>query len=374
MNNALKRELAVIVGTMAAVSLARSRKPLWSTALGATAAGLWLSSLKSQFNVFNKSVYITGGSRGLGLSLAWNLVKQGATVTLAARDEEELLKAQEIILRDFPNASVFLSVCDVTNTGQLRESIGQAQLQMDGIDLLINNAGAILIGKFESMTKADFDAQLQLHLYATIDAVRTIIPYFRAKGGGRILNICSLGGKVALPHMIPYDVSKFALAGFSQGLAAEVAEDNIHITTAFPTVMRTGSAIQAVFKGDHEEEFAWFAAMDNMPFLSMSADTAAKKIIDAVCDGQTEVILSLPAKTRMVFGSLFPEIVNAGAAIVAKWLPKGNSLFRKTGADSSAKFFKNPFFYFLRKRETEAERRYNQSSHHDAEYNMSLLQ
>ena len=371
MNNAMKKELALMTGLLALAS-ARARAPKLATALSLGAAGLYLFSFKKNFNFKEKRVFITGGSRGLGLSLAWNLLKQGAQVTLVASDEKELREGKEHLLKDFPEGLVEICVCDVTNHEQLAKTIDTAIEKMGRIDVLINNAGSILVGPLATMERKDFDAQIRLHLYAAIEAVRLITPHFKARGGGRILNISSLGGKVAVPHMLPYDASKFALAGFSQGAAAELAADNILVTTAYPTVMRTGSPIQAVFKGDHEKEYAWFAAGDNLPGLSMSADKAAKKILNAVADGQTEIVLSLPAKARMFFGAIFPESMHAIMKMAAAAMPAGESRKRKTGAQAEQEIGSSPVIKPLKEKVKRTEETYNQKPRNSAEFNLGL--
>ncbi len=367
MNNSLKKELSFITGLLA-LGTSRTHSPLLKTTLTLSSLGLMLASMKQVYNFRGKNIYVTGGSRGLGLSLSWHFLKRGANLTLVARDEAELQRARRILLSYYPLAKIHLSVCDITDSQALRQSLSEAKTVMNGIDVLVNNAGSILVGGLGSMTRDDFDAQINLHVYAVIEATQWIRSHFKARGGGRIVNICSLGGKVAVPHMIPYDTSKFALAGFSQGAGAELAQENIHITTVYPTVMRTGSPIQAVFKGDHEREYLWFATADNLPLLSISADLAAQKILDAVENGRTEVILSLPAKVRVWFGTFFPETANALMSLVARMLPRKESLVRKTGADSGRLFDKTP----LRVEARENEMFYNQMPHHDGEYNMGL--
>lgn len=371
MNNSLKKELSLITAGLSIVA-SRNKSNFWSRALALTSAGLYLASLVKEFSFRGKKVLITGGSRGLGLSLAWNLLNSEAEVMLLARDESELGRAKDILLKDFPDGKVHTRVCDVTNAQQLSESIESAILTMDGVDLLINNAGAILVGPFTSMEMEDFEAQMRLHVYSVVQATQLIFAHFKTRGGGRILNICSLGGKTAIPHMIPYNTSKFALAGFSQGVAAELAQHNIILTTAYPTVMRTGSPIQAVFKGEHEKEFTWFETIDNLPGISMGADTAAKKVLDAVANGQSEVILSVPGKARVLMGSLFPEAMTALMALVNRILPSGDSTIRKTGADSASLFNQTVLLRPIQKRAKANETKYNQEPKHDAELNLGL--
>lgn len=328
---------------------------------GSVAVGALLARRKKLFDYRGKVVYITGGSRGLGLSLAWNLLKDGASVALVARDLAELERGKEILLGTFPEAQIFISEADVTDVDQLKRSFQETCAHFGRVDLLVNNAGAIVVGPFAAMEMADFEAQIRLHLYAVINAIKIAMPHFQEQGGGRILNICSLGGKFGVPHMSTYDASKFALAGFAQGVQPELALDNVIMTTAFPTVMRTGSPIQAVFKGDQKKEFKVFEAMDNLPGLSMSADKAAKKILAAVAEGRTEVVLSLPAKARVVLGAVFPELMNSVMQIATRLLPNDNSTVRKTGADSAG-----------RRRPTDDEIMYNQKPKHDAEHNMGI--
>lgn len=338
MTNALKKELTA-VATIAAGAAWAFRFPKTAKTLATAAAGLWLTSLPRNFDYEGKHAFITGGSRGLGLSLAWNLIQRGASVTLVARDSEELGRARKILRRDFAEAPVRIEIIDVTDPATLEQAIKRTIEKVGKIDLLINNAGSIQVGPLAAMEREDFESQLQIHLMAVVEATRIITPYFEAREeGGRILNICSFGGKVAVPHMLPYDVSKFALAGFSQGATAELASKGIRITTAFPSVIRTGSPIQAKFKGDSEHEYQWFATLDNMPLLSLSADTAAKRMLNAVADGRTELVLSVPAKARLLAGAILPETMNAVSSLANRMLPKNTSHDARVGADVDGSF------------------------------------
>src|SRR5262249_59696441 len=96
-----------------------------------------------------------------------------------------------------------------------------------------------------------------------------------------IVNIPSIGGRTAVPHMAPYSASKFALAGFSDAIRAELARDKIYVTTVTPGLMRTGSHIHAKFKGNHAAEYRWFDWSRKIPLASISIERAARKISDA---------------------------------------------------------------------------------------------
>lgn len=337
------------------------RKSLPFFALGVLAFHYVQRKKQPTFRFEGQKVFITGGSRGLGLAFARRLLHLGAQVFLVARDEKELSRAKEMLRSQFEASQVYVHPADVTDSQQLKGAIENALREMGGIDVLINNAGSILVGPFAAMEKVDFEAQMKLHLYSVIEAIQEVTPHFKAKGGGRILNVCSLGGKVGVPHMAPYDASKFALAGFAQGVRSELKLDNIFMTTAFPTVMRTGSPIQAVFKGNHEREFKIFETIDNLPLLSMSADAAAEKMLNALAEGRSEIILSIPAKIRLAFGIFMPETLDSLMSFATRFLPRGESRIRKTGADSTD-----------RTQRTKDEIRFNQETHHDAEYSMGV--
>jgi short-subunit dehydrogenase len=375
MNSRVKNELLMLcgLGTLALLKSGHRKMAL----LPACASGYLLTRLlieKSNPQSFrDQSIVITGGSRGLGLALARELVNENANVTLIARDEDELKSAKKS-LDTFNRGLVHTVVCDVTDSAQLSKAIHEAADHFDGIDMLINNAGSIVVGPWESMTQQDFEAQMNIHLYAVMNSVRLCLPFLRHKESGkRIVNICSMGGRVAIPHMLAYDTSKFALSGFSQGLATELYDDGISVTTIYPALMRTGSPIQAVFKGDHEKEFAWFQTADVLPFVSSSVETAAKKIIQAARERRFELMPFVPAKVRLSLAMLFPELVAWTLVMLNRFMPKGQSGEYKTGHQSRELFdqylLTKPFASAARK----AEQQSNQTPKVNAKYNMGLL-
>ncbi len=240
MNTQAKKELAFLLGIGSILSLALRKKDL-SRGLGLGAAILAISNFKKKPDSFkNKVVVITGGSRGLGLALARRFAIEGARVALLARDTKELERAKHILETHTRSSHILLCNCDITDDDQLSMAIGNVISLFGEIDVLVNNAGAIIVGPFGSMEMQDFEAQMKLHLYANISATKKVLPHFRRRKNGRIINICSMGGKVAVPHMLPYDTSKFALAGFSQGLTSELAMENISVTQSGPGLFRHG--------------------------------------------------------------------------------------------------------------------------------------
>jgi NAD(P)-dependent dehydrogenase (short-subunit alcohol dehydrogenase family) len=172
------------------------------------------------------------------------------------------------------------------------------------------------------MTPEDFERAMRLHFWAPYELVSQIVPEMRTWGGGRIVNISSIGGKVAVPHLAPYSASKFALTGFSDAIRAELARDNIHVTTVAPGMMRTGSHVNARFKGKHDMEFAWFAASAGAPLISMNADRAARKILAACRRGQPSLTLTFAARGAILGNALFPNLAGYVMRLVNRFLPK----------------------------------------------------
>lgn len=371
MRKQVKKELLALCG-LAALALYATRNR--RTALLPIFAGGMLLAQKNKTDDFNgHAVVITGGSRGLGFALAREFALQGANIALFARDREELKKAEDQLQCLEKGIAVGI-VCDVTDDAQLRAAIDEAAARLGGIDLLINNAGAITVGPWETMEQKDFEAQMKLHLYAVIHATRFALPYLRtSRSGKRIVNICSMGGRMAVPHMLAYDTSKFALSGFSQGVAAELAPEGISVTTVYPAMMRTGSPIQAVFKGDHEREFAWFQTADILPGLSVSAGAVAKQIVEAARERRWELTPSMPAKIRMAAATLFPELMGWTMSLLSRAMPDGKSKEYKTGEQSRGLFDRSIWTRPLVNRAHEPEKELNQEPHASAEKNMGLL-
>src|SRR5213079_1887431 len=211
--------------------------------------------------------------------------------------------------------------CDLLDAGQIQLAVRRVIDRFGKIDVLINNAGIIEVGPFEHMTPEDFEHAMYLHFWAPFELISQIVPEMRIWGGGRIVNISSIGGKVAVPHMASYSASKFALTGFSDAIRAELARDNIHVTTVAPGLMRTGSHVNAKFKGRHDDEFAWFAASAGAPLISMNADRAARKILAACRRGQPSLTLTFAARTAIVGNALFPNFTGYAMKAVNRLLP-----------------------------------------------------
>ncbi len=223
----------------------------------------------------DKVALITGGSRGLGLIIARQICDQGGKVALIARDADELTRAKNDL--ESRGGEAITIQCDLLDRAQIESAVRLAIDRFGRIDILINNAGIIEVGPLEHMQREDFERSMGVHFWAPFELIMRIIPDMRRLGGGRIINIASIGGKIAVPHMAPYTASKFALVGFSDALRAELLAKIFMSPQLRPGLMRTGSEVHAKFKGDHAAEFESFAGATKMPLASISAERAAEK-------------------------------------------------------------------------------------------------
>lgn len=283
-------------------------------------------------------VVITGGSRGLGLVIARQLASEGARLCLLARDEAELARAAE----QFPPGVDVMPVrCDIRRRGDIRAAVDTILDRCTVIDVLINNAGVIQVGPLEHMTTGDFENAMATHFWGPLHLMYEIVPSMRRRGFGRIVNVSSIGGRIAVPHLGPYCASKFALVGLSDALRAELDQYGIRVTTVTPGLMRTGSPVNAGVKGQHEAEYAWFAIADSLPGLTTSAETAARQIVAACRYGDPELTISMPARVAMMINNIAPGAVARAMVIANHLLPGPNrdsGSQRRRGAESTSKW------------------------------------
>lgn len=296
----------------------------------------------SKYDFNNRVVLITGGSRGLGLVLARLLAEKGAKLAICARNADELTVA----IRDLESrgGEVLDVVCDVRNQSEVNQMVETVCNHYGQIDVLINNAGVIQVGPLEVQTQKDFEDAMAVHFWGPFYTMNAVLPQMRERGAGRIVNISSIGGKLPVPHLAPYCASKFALVGLSSAMRVELIKENIIVTTVCPGLMRTGSHVNAVFKGQNEKEFAWFSIGNALPVSSISAESAANQIIEACRSCQAEVILSPQAQLAAKANALFPELTAEISALVNQLLPSAGGIGENHALGKDSQSFVSPSF------------------------------
>jgi NAD(P)-dependent dehydrogenase (short-subunit alcohol dehydrogenase family) len=268
----------------------------------------------------DKVVLITGGSRGLGLLMARELACDGAKVSIVARDPVELDDARRELV-GCHDAEVLALPCDIRNRSEAEWAVERTIERFGQLDVLVNNAGVIQVGPLEHMQLQDFEDAMAVHYWGPLFLILAALPHLRRQGGGRIVNISSIGGKVAVPHLVPYSASKFALVGLSNGLAAELAKEGIYVTTVCPGLMRTGSHVNARFKGRRDEEFSWFAVSDSSPLSSIDGRRAARQILEACRRGDPHLIVTNQARLATAFAAIFPSTTTRLLQLADRVLP-----------------------------------------------------
>lgn len=231
---------------------------------------------RAEHTLRGQVVLITGGTRGLGFAMAQEFARRGARLVICGRDPESLQKAESRLRAN--GADVIALRCDISSRTEAETLIDRATQQYGRIDVLVNNAGEIAVGPLESQTIDNFERAMNTMFWGMVYAIMAVLPAMRARWEGRIVNITSIGGKVAVPHLLPYACAKFAAVGFSEGLHAESARHGIKVTTVVPGLMRTGSHINAMFKGSHRKEYGWFSLAATLPGSAMGAHRPPGKL------------------------------------------------------------------------------------------------
>lgn len=289
------------------------------TLIGAAAAtAAYIARQRRCMDFSGKTVVITGGSRGLGLELARGFAAEGANIVLLARDRHQLAEAERELKRT--GVRVAGISCDVANQEGVRHAIASVTAEL-GIDVLINNAGIIQVGPYEHMQPQDFADAMDAHFWGPLYLTQAVVPHMKRQGSGRIVNIASIGGKIAVPHLLPYVASKFALVGLSEGLRTELAKDGIYVTTVSPGLMRTGSHVNALFKGQHKKEFALFSIANASPALSVSSERAARQIIEACRYGAAQLVIGPQARLGRLANGLIPTLIGGVLSLIGRALP-----------------------------------------------------
>ena len=318
---------------------------------------MWLCGLpldrwwrERSYDLNNKTILMTGGSRGLGLVMARQLIQQGARLAICARDEAELERARHELV-DQRDGQVLALPCDVTDQAQVEQLVQQVRDRFGAIDILINNAGTDIVGPMDTLTLQDYDDAMKLHFWAPLYTTYAVLPEMRQQREGRIVNVSSIGGKVVSPHMVAYCASKFALTGFSEAMRTELAQEGITVTTVCPGFIRTGVVDHVIVKGQNRKEFAWFSISDSLPLISTSAENVARQTIAALRRGDAEIVISLPAWLTARLYGLFPGLTTNLLSLSNRLLPKtgGIGQERALGRDSHS-FWSPSWLTFLSNR------------------------
>ena len=301
----------------------------WSTKALAAAGGV--GAFLAAREVINRAregsldgqvVLITGGSRGLGLAMARELADEGCRLVICARDEAELQRAGEEL--EQRGAEVLAVRCDVADRDDVQRMVDAARQAFGRIDVLICNAGVIQVGQVHSMELEDFRAAMDIMYWGVLYPILAVVPEMRQRHAGRIAIISSIGGKISVPYLLPYNAAKFAAVGLAEGLRAELADDGISVTNIVPGLMRTGSYLNAYYSGDaegREKAYRLFVPLSSLPLLTSSAESAAKAYVRAIKRGAGEYIFPPQYGLIVRLHGLAPATTARAFSFIDRMLP-----------------------------------------------------
>ena len=183
------------------------------------------------------SVLITGASSGLGLETAVYLASRGWRVFATVRDPARKAEVERAAVDS--GARLEVLPLDVTNRASIQEVVQEVVSRAGGIDALVNNAGIQVRGYFEDVCEEEIRRVFETNLFGTMALTRAVLPHMRQARRGRILLVSSIGGRLGSLALSAYCASKFALEGFGESLAMEIAPLGIHVTLIEPGMIRT---------------------------------------------------------------------------------------------------------------------------------------
>ena len=305
--------------------------------ISAITAAWCLRSRTDRVSKHRPIVLITGGSSGLGLELARVYARAGARLILVSRSEEKLESARSSLFADGSvkaAADLLLLPTDLSDKAAANQMIEIALGHLERIDVLINCAGIIEVGPVEDQPIEAFESAMKNNFFTALYTTQAALPHLLSQPKlegcpyrASIVNISSIGGKMAVPHLLPYTTSKFALTGYSEGLHAELRPKGVRVTTVCPGLMRTGSQVRARFVGNVEKEKAWFDLGATTPGAAASVQHSAKRIRNAQLAGCAEITITPQAWLAARVTGLAPGLTAVVSSVANQYLlpaPIGN--------------------------------------------------
>lgn len=261
----------------------------------------------------NKRVLLTGASGGIGSELAIALANKGAKLILLDRDAVAL-ESLTSKLRSM-GADVRQIIADLSDASVVKDVVDEAVACFDGLDILINNAGILDFSLYEKISSARIALTMQINAIAPMLLANAVLPIFKRKDSGLILNVGSTFGSIGFAHYAPYSASKFAIRGFSQALRRELVGTGISVLYVAPrattTSLNNDSSVDLMHKQGTK--------MD-------SPQLVASKMIEAIELERPETYIGQPESFFARLNALFPKLVDIG--LKAKTL-EARALFKK---------------------------------------------
>jgi hypothetical protein len=239
---------------------------------------------------------VTGASSGIGAQLARDLAAGGAHVALLARRLDRLETLAEELGRT--GVTALPMACDVADKASVDATMAAVLAKLGHVDVLVNNAGYATHGLFKDHDVADMERMVRTNVLGILYTVKAVLPAMRARRQGWIVNLSSVAGKLGQPDEAVYSATKFAVAGFSEGLSYELAPLGIHVMTVYPALVRTEMFTDAVLARMPERAKRTFC----------EAPEFTRAVLRALARGQFEVTVPAYVNIAYVIRVLFPGL------------------------------------------------------------------
>lgn len=206
-----------------------------------------------EFGLEGKVAIVAAGSKGLGLASAEALAREGANVTIFSRNQSSLDQAAAR-LRALDGGEVLTCVADLRRLADLDSVVDTTVKQFGGVDILVNNSGGPPLGPFAQISEEQWQDALQTEVISVVHLCKLVIPHMRQRGGGRIINITTVGVKKPQPGLVLSDATRHCVTGLALNLAVELSKDNILVNTVCPGPIMTERMEEAIqSRADLEE-------------------------------------------------------------------------------------------------------------------------
>ena len=207
----------------------------------------------------NLNALVTGGSQGLGKTLAEQFLREGANVVLCARSEKDLTSARDALAAKFPARKISARICDVSNESQVSELVAFALRELGSLEALVLNAGVYgPMGPTESVSLDDWRRALDINLFGVLLPCRAVIPHFKKAGRGKIIVLSGGGATNPLPNISAYAASKAAVVRLMETLAEELREFHVDVNAIAPGALATRLVDEVLLAGPEKVGAAFF--------------------------------------------------------------------------------------------------------------------